>query len=554
MAVTGAIKDGAQTASGGGVRLEFSDSALAELARVVAAGVAAIPKRGLEVGGILAGRPASADGVIRVERVRAVEIEHLYGPSYRLSSQDQTVFEAERKRAHDRDLAPLAHFRSHTRPELEITEDDRMLADLGGSDWMLLVHAGPEGSVASVFRREGAGGWTAGFTFPLGKKAAATAPVERERKVELPEERAPVPATLTPPAARNPLPSLTAPVAAAPAPRRISPRLLAVIGGAAAICLVCLAVIALNPGRRGSVPPTERTPLDLRVSLRSSGLRLDWDGTQALLRNNRGAVLEIKDGGEVRRLELTPEEVRAGSILYASGNQEVSFRLQVESQTGPPLVEIVRFVGPSVAGRTGMQQPPTPPINFDARLPAEVTAVEEAKAEVAGRGSASRRLILPAERPEQAQARNGLLPPLDPRDMPPMAMPSAPGPLTRDLAPTRAPAPARTPAPALSAGPAPTLPSAIQYVAAIAVRRTPPSVPRSTRLLLRDNVTVEVRVRIDQTGNVTEAVPVNAEAPIAKMLAPHAAQAALLWKFNPAKVNGQPAPSEMTLRFNFSRG
>jgi hypothetical protein len=64
---------------------------------------------------------------------------------------------------------------------------------------------------------------------------------------------------------------------------------------------------------------------------------------------------------------------------------------------------------------------------------------------------------------------------------------------------------------------------------------------------------VEVHVKIDGEGNVTEAVPVNAENPFKKILGPHSAQAALLWKFEPARVNGRQVPSELTLRFSFAR-
>jgi TonB family protein len=69
--------------------------------------------------------------------------------------------------------------------------------------------------------------------------------------------------------------------------------------------------------------------------------------------------------------------------------------------------------------------------------------------------------------------------------------------------------------------------------------------------MVREDVSVEVRVKIDRAGNVVDAVPLNPSSSVARLLSPYAAQAALLWKFQPARQNGIQVPSEMTLQFSF---
>jgi outer membrane biosynthesis protein TonB len=64
---------------------------------------------------------------------------------------------------------------------------------------------------------------------------------------------------------------------------------------------------------------------------------------------------------------------------------------------------------------------------------------------------------------------------------------------------------------------------------------------------------VEVKVSIDAKGRVVAATPVGISNSIQRLLAPSAAQAAMLWRFTPASRNGQPIESEMVLRFEFDR-
>ena len=61
---------------------------------------------------------------------------------------------------------------------------------------------------------------------------------------------------------------------------------------------------------------------------------------------------------------------------------------------------------------------------------------------------------------------------------------------------------------------------------------------------------MEVRVSIDQSGKVTQAVAVPQKG-ISEFFVAATVSAARLWKFEPARKDNQPVPSEMTLQFVF---
>jgi hypothetical protein len=58
-------------------------------------------------------------------------------------------------------------------------------------------------------------------------------------------------------------------------------------------------------------------------------------------------------------------------------------------------------------------------------------------------------------------------------------------------------------------------------------------------------------VNIDASGKVVSAKAVDAVTPEQKLLAAPAVQSALLWRFEPARRNGEAVPSDSVLRFQF---
>jgi TonB family protein len=74
-----------------------------------------------------------------------------------------------------------------------------------------------------------------------------------------------------------------------------------------------------------------------------------------------------------------------------------------------------------------------------------------------------------------------------------------------------------------------------------------PNAGPTARNTIRGTVRISVKVHVDESGNVTEAT-FDSRGP-SQFFADRALQAAQLWKFAPAKMNGQNVPSEWLLHF-----
>jgi len=83
------------------------------------------------------------------------------------------------------------------------------------------------------------------------------------------------------------------------------------------------------------------------------------------------------------------------------------------------------------------------------------------------------------------------------------------------------------------------------------LQQVSPEVSPSARRTITGRVKVSVQVWVDASGNVYQAKL--ASAGPSKYFANQALAAARRWKFSPARVNGQPLPSEWVLRFQFGR-
>jgi TonB family protein len=68
---------------------------------------------------------------------------------------------------------------------------------------------------------------------------------------------------------------------------------------------------------------------------------------------------------------------------------------------------------------------------------------------------------------------------------------------------------------------------------------------------VKGHVKVSVQVFVDASGNVSQATLTSAGP--SKYFASKALAAARMWKFDPPKLDGQPTPSEWSLRFEFGR-
>lgn len=107
-----------------------------------------------------------------------------------------------------------------------------------------------------------------------------------------------------------------------------------------------------------------------------------------------------------------------------------------------------------------------------------------------------------------------------------------------DSAPTPTPAHAETP---------PAVATASGVVRGKVIQQVLPNASQAARDTIRGTVRVSVKVHVDESGRVTEAT-FDSHGP-SQYFADRALQAAQLWKFSPAKLNGQNVPSDWVIRF-----
>ena len=93
------------------------------------------------------------------------------------------------------------------------------------------------------------------------------------------------------------------------------------------------------------------------------------------------------------------------------------------------------------------------------------------------------------------------------------------------------------------------IPRIATYRPAIPVRRIKPEIPSS---LVRRRSVVEVMVRVDAGGRVTEAHAVGTGNAVPEMLATHVVDASRQWTFEPAKVHGRGVPSDYMIVYSFN--
>jgi hypothetical protein len=93
------------------------------------------------------------------------------------------------------------------------------------------------------------------------------------------------------------------------------------------------------------------------------------------------------------------------------------------------------------------------------------------------------------------------------------------------------------------------VPRIATYRPAIPVRRIKPEIPSS---LVRNNTVVEVMVRVDAWGRVSEAHAVGQGATVPESLSTQVIDASKQWTFQPAKVHGRGVASDYTIVYSFT--
>ncbi len=356
--------------------------------------------------------------------------------------------------------------------------------------------------------------------------------------------------------------------------RRIPSVSLALVVGFALVCAALLwALRSKAPFHR----PPAGTPLNLRVEPQAGGsLLVRWDAHSAPVQSARNGDIQIDDGAEHRDLHLDANQIANGSILYTPISKDLTFRLDVVSGQGAPISEFMRVVdGSKVAlaphtvstARSGKLAAITPQSEekagfrqSDAASYAKATPhvmAEKSSSDVRVRPErGARNPFVNASSPvpgplsdRSGSAVSGLMRPAtrkvleSDRSGPGSGNPERPKAL-QDLRRVHSPVSSSQ-----SAGISKLTPT--RYVAPRPLKQVIPSAINLTSADLSRAIDIEVEVRIDDAGRVTEARVVSNRYDYNGLLTSAALAAAKEWIFEPAKMNGKSVTSDHVLKFRF---
>ena len=280
-----------------------------------------------------------------------------------------------------------------------------------------------------------------------------------------------------------------------------------------------------------------KAQLGLAVERRGNDLRVSWDGKADLIAKADFGMLLIRGSAVSRDVPLSAEELRSGSVIYASPVDEVRFQLNVVSGervtrefltvvlpkgAEPRPIQVSSKSGASHAG--GQPQPPVLSVSVplqelrqfkpvEPRVPATVAPLRIEEPPVAG--------AAPVSTPTSALLNQPQVSLPAPVEAPPQRIPQA--------EPQTSTAGARPP---------------------VATNQVIPQGPTLLRGVPWKAVVVDVNVSVDEAGSVVKAEAV-AKPGLHPLLRDAAVQAARRWKFRPAQFDGHPVPANIVLQFNF---
>ena len=533
-------------------RIEYSPRVMEEIRLAVVDAFFSVPRGGAEIGGILLGQ--NEGHRVTITDYLPFDCEHATGPSFVLSPKDhiQLAEILGWARSSPGDVKPVGWYHSHTRSEIQLSPGD------------VEIHRRyfPEPhQVALVLRPHTLDPVTAGFFFweadhSLHASASYQEFLLRPLATSTVPETAPAAvaeATAIPVEASR----AAVPVAAWPIFKKWSPGKVA--GWAAALVLVFVSGTLVNyrfwrPASNSASPPSvvaaspaaPPASMSLRARRLNGDLELTWSKDSALIAAATNGVISIQDGGANRQIRLDSAQVRGGSLLYAPTSEQITMQLTVATPTDNA-TESVMVILP----KSGMPQTvalPAPRVS-----PLAVPHPAEEK-----------QLLAKASKPfkgTSAVARN--VPPV------PVLTEAPPLRLNPDSAAVRAPdfvshAPTAPPlAPAQRPG-SPILPSrqsslpqqpapgAVSFRPAQPIRKVTAVFPPELHTFEDVRKVVEVIVTIDKNGKVMKAQGVP-QRNVSQFLINASVNAALQWRFEPARRDNQPVVSDSVLQFVFGR-
>lgn len=537
---------------------------LASLDATIQEAIRTTLRPGVEAGGFLIGE---LEPWIQINDFEMLEIEYLFDPSVQLSAPGLLRF---RRALVDRQKPVIGLFRSHTNGEPDTTQADNVIAGLFGDlldipdPVLLLLPASRSGLEEARLYRRVDNIWAQVVRFPLVAQGVIG---ETDDATTTPHPPAVIPQR-NPPQQLAPEPDRVEPVSKPPASvpsanRRIESKVLwATVGVVAA----AMALAYFSGFSRPSTVTSSSAELGLAVQQLETGLQVRWNRQSPDVLRAVSGVLKIQDGEKRLTIPLAREVLRNGSAFYIAESSKVDVWLEVyqdehHSRSEGATTSVTRTpdlsqpdLNRKVQPGTGIveaeaREPASPPLVASRQRPLRIPALQVNKKPNPGKVEVNVVTVIPpkpfipvpsAQRePHGTADRTNASLPLPPQLS--QALPSSPPDPPVSLPDILLPPVAFTPTPPIS------------YVAATPVRKIRPAIPTNLRSAIQSLVSVQVKVVVDSAGKVVSAAPAATSTTAQKLLAPQAAQAALLWQFEPARRNGVPVYSESVLTFEFER-
>jgi hypothetical protein len=459
-------------------------------------GLLALPRRGIEVGGVLFGETTSTG--LRLTAFEEVPCEHLYGPSYALSEADRTKLKELLSERAARDVQVVGFFRSFTSREPVVEAADEQLVrehfPTGFFVFLMLQPRSADNCVASLrFMCDGrllpeSDDLPVVFdprrmpvveppsqhgailqSEPAPEPEPEPVRMETPARMEMPPRmETPVQAE-APPAVRRELPAR--PWTAMPLPSEDRPKPIR-WKMVALICLLSLLGGAMAAKLWIAARAEQWTELHLDARPRGDALEVTWDASAPRALDATKGLLAVTDGGKRIDIPLTPAQLRTGKYAYVPSHPDVALRLILYSQGRGAAGDAVRVAM-------------APPVGEADRSPAVAVS----------------------------------------------RVPSSP---TKAAAPHARAAAAAVP------------PSAVHEVQ--------PNIPAGIRSRISSEIVIPVEVQIDERGQVVRAQAKSRSAgSVERYLSAQAQKAAREWRFTPARSGaGEPVPGSKTIRFVFT--
>ena len=326
-------------------------------------GLALVPKRGAEVGGVLFGSiEAGPDTIIRIDDFEPVACEYRRGPSFYLSDGEQEKLG--KSALGERDgLRAVGYYRSHTRDgAMTLGAEDldligRYFQDTNQVALMVRPFSTKVGVAGFFVREDGAFPAETPLEFPfrrremLGEEAPARRPMHerrprnRERRPEIdyearPQEISERPAEFIREYAQE-APLTWEEYADPPKPR--SPLIWL------SLALLCLALggaggyLWATKYGSGLASSAKAYALELSAGTTGNSLTVRWNREAPAVQAAERGALEIVDGDFSKSIPLDAAHLKEGTVIYQNSSPKVEFRLVVYVGSSTTLSETVNW-------------------------------------------------------------------------------------------------------------------------------------------------------------------------------------------------------------------